>query len=126
MTGGKPYTPLVRRLFWERPGAGRPSGPGWVCGEAREPLSATHVRLWLRGSRQRLEEARFEVRGCPHTVAALACFVAELPGQSVVTVDVDPIRLSDRVGAPAEKRGRLLLIQDAWRQVALLLPSALP
>ena len=115
------YSQEVARLFAAAPGAGRPDGPDWATGEAREPLSATHVRVHLRAAAGRIAAARYEVRGCPHTVAAVALAVAGLPGLPVAGLDVDPARLAARIGAPAMKLGRLFAIQDAVHSAALQL-----
>ncbi len=120
------YSDEVARLFEAAPGSGRPDGPDWATGEAREPLSATHVRVHLRGTAGRVAAACYEVRGCPHTVAAVALAVAELPGRPVAGLDVDPATLASRIGAPAMKLGRLFVIQDAVHDAALQLGPRRP
>jgi NifU-like protein involved in Fe-S cluster formation len=112
---------LCARLFREAPGAGRPQGPGWVQGEAVEPLSATRVRWHLRAEGGRIAEARYEVRGCPFTVAAVAWTAGELRGRPVGEVALDLEALAARLGAPAAKMGRFFVIQDALRAALLLL-----
>ena len=124
MTAAPAYSVEVAALFATLPGAGRPDGPGWVTGEAREPLSSTHVRVHLRAAAGRIAGARYEVRGCPHTVAAVALAVADLPGCSLAGLDVDPAALAARIGAPAVKLGRLFVIQDAIHNAALQLVRA--
>jgi hypothetical protein len=114
---------LCARLFREAPGAGRPSGPGWVRGEAIEPLSATHVRWHLRAEAGRIAEARYEVRGCPFTIAAAAWAAGELRGRPVGEAALDLEALAARLGAPAAKIGRFFVIQDALREALLLLAA---
>ena len=126
MSGQGPYSALVVRLFAEAPGAGRPEGPGWVAGEAAEPLTGTRVRVHLRAEGGRVAACRYEVRGCPHTIAAAALVAARLPGRPVAGLDVEPAALARELGAPAEKLGRIFVIQDAVRRAALQLNVGYP
>ena len=124
MSGPDPYSALVARLFAAAPGAGRPDGPGWATGEAAEPLTGTRVRLHLRAADGRVTACRYEVRGCPHTVAAAALVAARLPGRPVAGLDVEPAGLARELEAPTEKLGRIFVIQDAVRSAALQLNAA--
>jgi hypothetical protein len=117
-----PYGPEVARLFAATPGAGRPAAAeraGWLSGAAREPLSSTQVRVHLRVAAGRVAELRYEVRGCPHTIAACALLATELPGCALGDLKVDPAGLAARLGAPPAKLGRLFVIEDAIRAAAL-------
>jgi len=120
------YSAEVARLFAEAPGAGRPEGPGWASGEASEPLSATRVRMHLRAAAGRVSDCRYEVRGCPHTIAATARAALELAGQPVAGLDVDPAALARALAVPAAKLGRIFVIQDAVRRAALQLKAGCP
>jgi NifU-like protein involved in Fe-S cluster formation len=115
------YSELVARLFAEAPGAGAPAGPGWAAGEASEPLTGTAVRFFLRAEAGRVAEARYLVRGCPHTIAGAALASRGLPGRAVAGLDVDAAALAAELGAPPEKLGRIFVIQDAIRSAALQL-----
>ena len=123
MTGAEPYSARVAALYRAAVGAGRPAGPGWVSGEAREPLSATHVRCHLRVDAGRVAEVRYEVRGCPHTLAALSAAAQALIGRLPDELELDVQALAADLGVPREKLGRLFVIQDAIRNAALLLPG---
>lgn len=124
MSGEGPYSELVARLFAEAPAAGPPDGPGWVTGEAREPLTGTRARFYLRAEGGRVAGCRYQVRGCPHTIAAAALAAARLPGRPVAGLDIDPASLAREIGAPASKLGRVFVIQDAIRDAALQLAGA--
>jgi hypothetical protein len=124
MSGGEPYSARVAVLFRAAPGAGRPAGPGWVSGEAREPLSATHVRWHLRCLDGRVMEACYEVRGCPHTVAAAALVAADLIGRPNADLRVDMEQVAAELAAPTAKLGRFFVIQDAIQAAALQLRAA--
>jgi hypothetical protein len=121
-----PYSARVAELYAAAPGAGTPDGPGWASGEAREPLTATHVRVHLRAAAGRVAAARYQVRGCPHTIAAAALAVARLPGRPVAGLDADPAGLVAELGVPAAKLGRIFVIQDAIRAAALQLNQSDP
>jgi NifU-like protein involved in Fe-S cluster formation len=124
VSGQSPYSALVVRLFAEAPGAGPPDGQGWVAGEAREPLTGTRARFYLRAEAGRVAGCRYQVRGCPHTVAAAALAAGRLSGRPVEGLDVDPAALARELDAPPAKLGRIFVIQDAIRNAALLLARA--
>ena len=127
MTGGHdpaadPYGPEVARLFAALPGAGPPAASeraAWRRGTAGEPVSGTQVRVHLRVAAGLVAALRYEVRGCPYTIAACALLATELPGRTLVDLKVDPAGLAARLGAPAAKLGRLFVIEDAIRAAAL-------
>ncbi len=121
MSDAAAYSARVAELYAAAPGAGAPDGPGWASGEAREPLSATHVRVHLLAAAGRVVAARYQVRGCPHTIAAAALAAARLPGLPVAGLDTDPAALAAELGVPPAKLGRIFVIQDAIRSAALQL-----
>ena len=96
-----------------------------MSAEAREPLSGTHVRWHLRAVAGRAE-LRYEVRGCPHTIAATAAAAAALSGRPAEALELDIAALATELGVPREKLGRLFVIQDAIRKAALLLQAPRP
>lgn len=118
---GPTYSAEVLDLLARAPGAGRPEGPGWVSGEAREPLTATHVRFHLQGAAGGIAAVRYEVRGCPHTIALAALAAAWLPGRGPAEVGLDLRALAARLGAPTGKLGRFLVVKDAIEAAALQL-----
>ena len=119
MSAAGVYSGLTERLFHEAPGAGRGSGAGWVQGEAAEPLSGTRVRWHLKVAAGRLAEARYEVRGCPHTVAAAALAAAALAGRPLAAAELDLHDLLRQLSAPPAKLGRFFVIQDALHKALL-------
>jgi hypothetical protein len=116
---GPLYPAAVLDLFARARGAGRPDGPGWVSAEAREPLTATHVRLHLKAVAGRVEALRWEARGCPYTVALLGLLATRLPGQPAGPALPDLRALARELGAPTAKLGRFLVVQDAWAATVL-------
>lgn len=107
------YSAAVAAAFWHSPQAGAADGPGWVTGEAREPLTGTRVRWCLRVDAGRVADVRYQVRGCPHTLAVAAHAAAALRGQPLAGATVDVRSLAVAVGAPPAKLGRLFAIEDA-------------
>ncbi len=107
---------LVEQLFLQTPGAGVLTGPDCVMGEAIEPLSATHVRVYLQVREGQVVQARYQVRGCPFTIAALAILAPQWAGSPAASLRVDADGLERILEAPADRRGRFLLIEDALTQ----------
>jgi NifU-like protein involved in Fe-S cluster formation len=126
MTGGAEYSERVAALFEAAEGSAMPEGPGWVAGEAREPLSATHVRVYLRCEAGRVAELRYAVRGCPHVVAAVALIAERAGGCAVGDLGADLRAVARELGAPATKLGRLFTVQDAIQQAVLQLDEGRP
>lgn len=123
---GPPLPEVVRSLFEAAPGAGRPEGPGWASGEAREALSATHVRIHLEVGDGRIRGFRWEARGCPYTLALLGRLADRLAGAPVREAEALALRdLAAELGAPPGKLGRFLVVQDAMT-AALLQTRARP
>jgi cysteine desulfurase len=106
----------VERLFRELPGAGViPDDAGTVLhGEAGGPAEEVWVRFHLLVDGDSVKDARFEARGCPHTLATAAWLSRELPGRRRDEALVSGPQAWARVlGVPVEKLGRLLVIEDA-------------
>lgn len=105
------------RLFRQLPLAGViPDGaPGSVLrGEAGGPEEEVWVRFHVLVDRDSVKDARFEARGCPHTLAAAAWVASQLPGRSRAQgIPGGPEAWARTLGVPVEKLGRLLVIEDA-------------
>jgi NifU-like protein involved in Fe-S cluster formation len=117
------YSADVRALFERAPGAGRPTAVGWVSGEGREPLTATHVRWHLLSANGHITDAQYEVRGCPHTIAVAAVLAQRLIGQPVTGLKFDVAMIARELSCDVSKLGRLFAIEDAiWRAAHILRP----
>ncbi len=108
----------VERLFRELPAGGViPDSAGTVLhGEAGGPAEEVWVRFHLLVDGDSVKDARFEARGCPHTLATAAWLAAGMPGRRLE----EALRSGARAWArelkvPVEKLGRLLVIEDALR-----------
>ena len=78
----------------------------------------TRVRFALRSWRACVEAARYRAYGCPHTLAACEWLARQLEGapRALEAPGVgSPLEWSERLGMPAAKLGRLLVIEDALR-----------
>ncbi len=110
---------VVRRLRDLSPAAGAPADAcGFAVGEAGSMHQGTWIRWLLKIDSGRIAEARYQAYGCPHTLAACEWLHRHLPGRAATTNSVLPegaAGLAAAVGAPPEKLGRLLIIEDALR-----------
>jgi nitrogen fixation NifU-like protein len=85
-------------------------------GEAGREGLGTRVRFTLRIAEQRLLEVRYRAYGCPHTLATCEWLARSLEGRRLDALAVgEPIEWARRLGVPAAKLGRLLVIEDALR-----------
>jgi len=110
------YSPRVLELFARLPGADPlPPGAGLhVVGEAIALDRGAWIRFDARIEGGRIADCVFRAWGCPHTLAAAAWVAAELRTRPVTDCDsIDASRLARELGAPAEKMGRMLVVEDA-------------
>jgi len=110
------YSPRVHDLFARLPGADPlPAGSGTqVTGEAIALDRGVWIRFDARIEGGRIVECVFRAWGCPHTLAAAAWVAQELRTRAVLDcVSLDASRLARELDAPAEKMGRLLVVEDA-------------
>ena len=116
------YSERVLALFRELPGAGPPgAGPGTLAtGEAGSLAQGAWVRFEARVEGGRIVDCGFRAWGCPHTLAASALARSWLVGSRGAACESR--RLADELDVPAEKMGRLLVVEDAAR--ALLAEAA--
>jgi NifU-like protein involved in Fe-S cluster formation len=112
------YNSLVRDLFI----GARPSSSvalrndEWLIGQAGSSARGAWVRLKLRIQGARVTDAQFGVYGCPHTVAATAWVARRIVGRDVNDLLPEGVaKLCEPLEVPAEKLGRLLVIEDAVR-----------
>ena len=95
------------------PGGG---GATLVSGEAGGPGEETWVRFHLAVGGDTVKEARFQAFGCPHTIDTATWLCGELRGRSrAALIPGTPASWAAKRGVPAEKLGRLLVVEDALR-----------
>jgi NifU-like protein involved in Fe-S cluster formation len=109
------YSELTLHYFRTAAGAGVLTGPDVHRGAAGSRAQGTWVQFDVQASGGIIRTARFLAFACPHTIAVSA-WIVERAGGAVARAALpeDVGDLSDRFEVPLEKRGRLLIIEDAW------------
>lgn len=113
------YNELTRRYFDQAPCVGTFEEPGRFRGAAGDRTQGAWVQFDVRavaGSTPALIEAvRFHAFGCPHLIAVAGWLAEQAPGRAIEAQLPRSVReLRERFAVPAEKTGRLLLVEDAW------------
>lgn len=114
------YSPSVIEHF-ERPrnGGRFESAVDVVEGAAGKPAQEVMFALSARIRGERIKAVRFEVYGCPHCVAAGSWLSERVIGYTRDELQAWSWReAADALEIPAEKRGRLLILEDAVRALA--------
>ncbi len=101
------------------------AGEGVIKGVAGSVAQGTQFVLSARVAGDKIEAVRFEAYGCPHCIAAGSWLTERLVGLTEPELRQWRWRAADEaLQFPAEKRGRLLILEDAvkalseaWRQV---------
>lgn len=120
MAGGD-YCAQVLRYFAHPTHAGDLEAlPGQVLrGEAAALDRSAWVALSALHRDGRVVQARWRAWGCPHLLAACELTAERLEGRPLeVLARFDLTGLADPLQVPAEKLGRLLVIEDAQRALA--------
>lgn len=113
------YSALVARHFDQPCNAGPLTGKhGTLCaGAAGQRENGAQIRFDARIEADRIAEIVFRAYGCPHTIAACSLACERLEGAPVRALgELEPAELAAALGVPAEKTGRLLLVEDALHQ----------
>lgn len=109
------YSELTRRYFETAAAAGVLAGPGTHRGAAGSRAQGTWVQFDVEAAAAIITAARFLAFGCPHTIAVSAWIAEQAIGLAVhAALPRNVLDLSEQFGVPVEKRGRLLIIEDAW------------
>jgi len=110
------YNELTLHYFETAPGAGVLTGPDVYRGAAGRREQGTWVQFDLQVSGGIIQAARFLAFGCPHTIAVSAWVAGHGAGRPVSGAALPETvqDLSERFAVPAVKRGRLLIVEDAW------------
>jgi nitrogen fixation NifU-like protein len=122
---GTRYSARVLELFRALPYAGTlPAAPGGIAAAEAIALDrGAWVAFEARVEAGRIVACHFRAWGCPHTLAAASLAASWLEGRpDVESARCEAARLASELEAPAEKMGRLLVVEDAAR--ALLAEAA--
>jgi nitrogen fixation protein NifU and related proteins len=114
------YSAEVRQRFASPHGVGElQSGPHVISAVAGTIQQGAKYWLYARIDAERIKELKYRVYGCPHTIAAASLAADQLQG---VTLDQlegwDWRNIASKLDVPAQKRGKLLVLEDAVRLLA--------
>jgi len=115
-----PYNSSVRGLFAD------PTHAGSVSGGKTVLVDDQGVRVELSASAEsgRISAMRFRAWGCPHLLAAAEWACAAYEGGPVAALEIVPIdRIMEDLAVPAEKTGRILVLEDAIQSLGRDLKS---
>jgi len=113
------YHPQVVELFQRLPFAGRMEPAVDIfTASAGAQGHGTEVHFWIKCSAGRIQAISFQVFGCPHTVAACAWMAQRARGLTLMDVERTAwMQVERALAVPPEKRGRLLIVEDALHAV---------
>lgn len=114
------YSDLVIEHFHHPRNAGELApGPGVHRGHAGNRGAGAEVALSMRIAGGAVADVRFRAFGCPHLLAAASLATERLQGMPVVQLARwSAADVGRELGVPVEKRGRLLILEDAVRAAA--------
>ncbi len=114
------YSELVVDHFHRPRNAGELlPGPGIRRTRAGNRKAGAEVFLSVRIAGDVVAEVRFQAFGCPHLLAAASLATERLAGSPVAALGRwTAAELGRDLGVPVEKRGRLLILEDAVRAAA--------
>ena len=114
------YSSLVIDHFDRPRNAGRlPAAPDVIDASAGSIAQGVSFHLSARLSDKSVAAIQFEAYGCPHCIAAASWTTERLTGsriQDLATWDWRPV--AQTLEIPAEKHGRMLILQDAVKRLA--------
>ena len=111
------YPPTVVEHFRHPRNSGSfAAGARVIRGVAGSVAQGTLFALSARVAAERIEAVRFEAYGCPHCIAAGSWLTERLVGLTRAELQAWNWREADQqLQFPPEKRGRLLILEDAVR-----------
>ena len=109
-----PYSSRVRELFHEPAHAGELDSPLRVAVEDQ----GVRISLSAEISAGEVQALRFQAWGCPHVIATAEAFCAGYEGRPIADLlEFSASDLMQSLPVPAEKTGRILVIEDAVRSL---------
>jgi NifU-like protein involved in Fe-S cluster formation len=110
---------VVEHFQRPRNGGHLGAGEGVIKGIAGSVAQGTMFVLSARVAGNRIEAVRFEAYGCPHCIAAGSWLTERLVGLTEPELRQWRWRAADdALKFPAEKRGRLLILEDAVKALS--------
>jgi NifU-like protein involved in Fe-S cluster formation len=114
------YSAEVRQRFVSphRIGVLQP-GPDVISAVAGSVEQGAKFALYARVELDRIKELTYRVYGCPHAVAAVSLAAEQLQGATLEQLEGWTWRNAEStLEVPAQKRGKLLVLEDAVRLLA--------
>lgn len=118
----EPYNAAVRALF------AAPRHAGSISGAVQSACDSQGIQAVLQATvdRQYIDKLRFRILGCPHSIAVCEAICAELEGEDIIRLaEYSAAELMQSLAVPAAKSGRILALEDAFRQLGAALREAL-
>jgi NifU-like protein involved in Fe-S cluster formation len=113
------YNELTLQYFQTAQAAGVLIGPDVYRGAAGSRAWGTWVQFDVQVSAGMIRAVRFLAFACPHTIAVAAWVAENAVGHDLrPTLPESVENLSESFAVPIEKRGRLLIVEDAWAAAA--------
>ena len=114
------YSAEVRQRFASPHGVGElQPGPDVISAIAGTVEQGAKYWLYARVRAERIEELKYRVYGCPHTIAAASLAADQLRGVTLEQMeDWNWRKIASKLDVPAQKRGKLLALEDAVRLLA--------
>lgn len=113
------YNELTLQYFETAQAAGVLIGPDVYRGAAGSRARGTWVQFDVQVSAGMIRAARFLAFACPHTIAVAAWAAEHAVGHDLRAALPESVEnLSESFAVPVEKRGRLLIVEDAWAAAA--------
>jgi NifU-like protein involved in Fe-S cluster formation len=114
------YSAEVRQRFASPHSVGElQPGPDVISAIAGTVEQGAKYWLYARTRAERIEELKYRVYGCPHTIAAASLAADQLRGVTLEQMeDWNWRKIASKLDVPAQKRGKLLVLEDAVRLLA--------
>ena len=115
------YSEAVQHLFAD------PSHAGALAGGVAVAVDEQEVRLGLSAAANdgTIIALRFQVWGCPHTIATAEAACAALEGgPATALLEFSAADLMEELAVPVEKTGRILVLEDGFRALGRALAAA--
>lgn len=115
------YSAVVVDHFEHPRHAGPPDpGPDHIEAVATDQAQEVHFRLSARVEQGHLSMLRFQAYGCPHSLAAASWLCERMEGADLPALDAWDWRdAAAALSVPVTKYGRLLVLEDAVRALAM-------
>jgi nitrogen fixation protein NifU and related proteins len=114
------YSAEVRQRFASSQSVGElQPAPDVISAFAGSVEQGAKYWLYARIHAERIADLKYRVYGCPHTIAAASLAADQIRGVSLVELEEWNWRnIASKLDVPAQKRGKLLLLEDAVRLLA--------